>query len=224
MTWSVSLPSIDQVVEEQKNHDPIGRGYMRRGGIIYYRGRVWVPENLRVQIMRSCHEMPPFYHPGQKKTKAIIMRVFCWPNIDADVCRYLKGCLTCQRIRPGVEKLQGLWHPHRVTPVFDKVYLDTWHCVYDGVERCVVTMIDYATRWVECYVCSCGSPNSSEVALAFLLTWCCRFGFPLVVVTDNGTEFKKHFERLCASVGIEQVRTATYHPEANARSKRSIDT
>jgi hypothetical protein len=38
----------------------------------------------------------------------------------------------------------------------------------------------------------------------------------LVVITDNGSEFRKDFEQLCGSLGLEQIRTATYHPEANA--------
>jgi hypothetical protein len=76
-------------------------------------------------------------------------------------------------------------------------------------------MLDFATRWVECCIVS-GSPTSTETAQAFLLTWCCRFGFPRAVVTDNGVEFKLAFDRLCAQLGIQRVRTAVYHPEGNA--------
>jgi hypothetical protein len=216
MVWSFSFPQMEQISKMQRQYESEARGkpFMKKNGLIFYRNRVWVPRPLRNQIIQASHQMAPFFHPGYKKTRSIVMRVFCWPRIDEDVAAFVKGCLHCQRIRPGIERLQGLWRPHSAGGVFDKVYVDTWKCFYGGA-RCVLTMVDFATRWAEACLCS-ESPSSEEIAHRFLTTWCCRFGFPQTVVTDNGSEFKASFERLCAQLGVLHIRTAAYHPEGNA--------
>jgi hypothetical protein len=217
MVWTFSFPLMDEIKQAQQQfaHEARGKAYMVKDGCIFYRNRIWVPKSLRHRIIMASHQMAPYYHPGYKRTRSVVMRIFCWPRIDEDVASFVKGCLQCQRIRPGTERLQGLWRPHLSFGVFDKVYVDTWKCSY-GEPRCVVTMLDYSTRWAEGYVCSSSTPTAAEVAHGFLVSWCCRFGFPQVVVTDNGTEFKAAFERLCAQMEIQQIRTAVYHPEGNA--------
>jgi transposase InsO family protein len=216
MVWALQFPQLAEVQQLQSEFasQVQGKAFMRRDGWVYYRNRIWVPPPLRHRIIHASHSMAPYYHPGYKKTKSIIMRVFCWPRIDEDVAAYVKACLACQRIRPGTERLQGLLKPHPVVGVFDRVYIDTWKCTF-GQPRCVVTMLDYATRWVECCITS-PSPTSAETAQAFLTSWCCRYGFPQAVMTDNGAEFKLAFDRLCAQLGVQRVRTAVYHPEGNA--------
>jgi hypothetical protein len=225
MVWAFQFPELEEVKSLQAQHcrEARGKPFMAKDGLIFYRNRVWVPRPMRQRIIQACHQFAPYYHPGYKKTRSLVMRFFCWPRIDEDVAAFVKSCLHCQRIRPGLERLQGIWKPHSSTGVFDKVYVDTWKCEY-AQSRCVLTMIDFATRWAEVYSCSVPAPASDEIAHGFLTTWCCRFGFPKVVVTDNGTEFKAAFERLCAQLGIQHFGQPLITRRAMLRSRRSTVT
>jgi hypothetical protein len=45
----------------------------------------------------------------------------------------------------------------------------------------------------------------------------CRYGAPLEVVTDNGSEVKEAFDRLLKRLGIPQIRISPYNHHANGK-------
>lgn len=210
------LPTIEQVLQEQqKDSRPGTRGYITRGKVTYYRNAIWVPPNLRIQIIAACHLLPPFCHSGTKKTKSTILRIFNWPGLHEDVQKYIQGCLSCQRLRPGIERIQGLLKTHPIPGPFDVVYVDIWHCRFDGKAYSVLTMIDIATRWVEAETIS--QHTGDAVSECFLRCWVCRFGVPKVIVTDNEQAFASEIlKRLVSTLGTTQLRTTPYHPQGNA--------
>lgn len=80
-------------------------------------------------------------------------------------------------------------------------------------------MIDRRTSWLE------ATPIerilASDVADAFVRTWVARFGVPLKVTTDRGTQFESAlFNRLSNLLGFCRLRTTGYHPQANGKVER----
>ena len=210
------FPTMEMVREEQqRDPPPAGKGYAHSEGLVFYRGKVYVPPALRSQVMLAAHLMNPLVHSGTKKTKACVTRVFNWPLIDADITKFVRGCLPCQRIRPGIEVLQGALRHHEQTHLLEKVYIDTWECSIRKRKYLVLTMIDFATRWAEVAMLTDGS--SLDCARQFVSTWVCRFGVPGVIVTDKGSPFVgSAFSDACARLGIQSVRTSVAHPQGNA--------
>lgn len=52
-----------------------------------------------------------------------------------------------------------------------------------------------------------------------------RFGMPNVLVSDNGSQFvSTEFELFCTLNGIENLRTAPFHPQSNGQAERFVDT
>ncbi|MGH2622792.1 MAG: RNase H-like domain-containing protein, partial [Sphingobacterium sp.] len=150
-TSTEPIPSLQDIVQAQKSEFvPSSTGFAEKNGVIYYHGRVYVPSSFRTQVIASCHSIAPFHHPGIKKTKATIMRVFNWPNLHSDVASYLQSCLYCRRSRSGQERIQGLFKSHPIPEVFDTVYMDLWQCNYNGKNYTVLTLIDQCTKWSEC--------------------------------------------------------------------------
>ena len=212
---TTELPSIDEVLAAQKETDmPEGKGYFFRDGIWYFRNGIWVPPQLRQKIMAACHNLAPFRHPGVKRTKGLVARVFSWPNLHADITSYIRSCLICQQSRPGLDRLQGLFRAHPVPAPFQTVYLDYWSCEYQG-PKMVLTMIDPFTKWAECIPI----PNKSAkvVSSAFIRAWICRFGVPKTIITDNDKTFLSClFRGIANRLGTTTLRTTPYHPEGNA--------
>lgn len=81
-----------------------------------------------------------------RKTKTTIAKVFRWPAMDADIMQYVQSCLVCQRVRPGVEALQGIIRRHDPGGAFEKVYMDIWSVIIDSKHHSNLTMIDSLTR------------------------------------------------------------------------------
>jgi len=49
----------------------------------------------------------------------------------------------------------------------------------------------------------------------------CRHGFPRVLISDQGTEFRNKFlEEVCRKGAIDHRRTAPYHPQCNGLTER----
>ena len=65
-----------------------------------------------------------------------------------------------------------------------------------------LTMIDPVTGWIEIGVQRDCTPE--EVANIFTDEWLSRYPKPRKVIFDNGSEFKKEFQQLCAEYGIKQ--------------------
>ena len=218
--WStrvVEFPSVEDVRQAQEGEPPLwGKGYAKSDeGVIFYRGRMYVPPSLRQRIIDAAHQMNPLVHGGIRKTKATIYRVFNWPLMHQEVTKFVHGCLPCQRVRPGIEALQGALSRHQQTHIVEKVYVDVWSVHFGSRVVHCLTMIDYATRWAEVAILK---EETTACALeAFMITWVSRFGVPAVLVTDKGAIFTAAaFSAACARWGIHVVRTSVMHPQGNA--------
>ena len=65
-----------------------------------------VPAEYRKQILERAHISPEAgCHQGIARTKMKINRVFAWPNDGAEIESYVRGCLTCARIAPGLKRM-----------------------------------------------------------------------------------------------------------------------
>ncbi len=196
--------------EQQKFQVPAGPWYRVHDGVIHYRSRVWVPPHFRDSVIHACHGVSPFLHPGTKKTEAAIQKVFCWKGLHADVERFARACLTCQRIRPGTEHLQGMLKSHSATEVLEKVYMDLWTCSVGHNSFVLLTMIDFTTKWAEYAILP--DKTAASVAEGFFGTWICRFGVPKVIFTDQESCFMSEvLGLLCARMGVKALRSAVYH-------------
>jgi hypothetical protein len=80
-TANAALPTIGEVLSKQRTRlPPLGRGYIYREGITYYRNGIWVPEGLRGRILDGCHVCFPDWHCGARKTKTRILKVWNCPT------------------------------------------------------------------------------------------------------------------------------------------------
>ena len=107
--------------------------------------RPYVPEGFRRTVFDALHKLS---HPGIRATQKLLTARYVWPKINADVRRWSRTCLQCQRSKI---------HRHNTAPLatfatpdhrFDMVHIDlvgplppSQGYVY------LLTCIDRFTRW-----------------------------------------------------------------------------
>lgn len=212
----VTIPSLDEIIgQQQKEYPPEGYNYIKKDGVIYHLTKIWVPPSKRIAVIERFHNLALYYHPGVKKTVSMIRKVFSWSGIQVDVTKYIKSCLECQRLRPGIEKLQGKVNSHLVEGPFDRIFLDVYEFTVDNRRIKVLTIIDSLTRWAEAQLLQ--KADAQEVAETFLKTWVCRFGCPQVIKTDHATILSGQvMRRLTQIIGTKLEISTVAHPDGNA--------
>ncbi|GFS80387.1 putative gypsy-29-i nvi [Nephila pilipes] len=92
----------------------------------------------------------------------------------------------------------------------DLIQLDT---NFAGFRYCL-TIIDRYSRYPEAIPLP--DIRADTVADNLLKGWIARFGTPLVITTDQGTQFEAQlFQELSKLIGFKRNRTTSYHPQAN---------
>lgn len=63
--------------------------------------------------------------------------------------------------------------------------------------------------------------TAAEIAKAFVNNWVFVYGPPKKLLSDNGTQFTSlTFQSICKILGIQNLFTTTYHPQANGQVER----
>jgi transposase InsO family protein len=98
------------------------------------------------------------------------------------------------------------------------VALDTFEEHINGTRRYVVTFIDLHTRFGFAFATT---SHASKAAADFFALCQSVFPFPFTfVLTDNGSEFKKHFSAALLDLHLTHYHTRPRTPKQNAHSER----
>jgi hypothetical protein len=77
------------------------------------RGRaIVVPERVRNEILRQCHDYALAGHLGVRSTKARVAAQYWWPHLGRDCEAYVKNCVSCNRRSP-YGKCKTRYKPYR---------------------------------------------------------------------------------------------------------------
>jgi cleavage and polyadenylation specificity factor subunit 1 len=178
-----------------------------------------LPETVRKGIFRQFHNLA---HSNWKISSRIILSRFTWPHAKKDIKRWCQECTECQKNKV-TRHIKTT--PHSIQDPsgrFTHVHMDIvgpLKPVDDSINRFIISFIDRATNWVEATPVS--SITAKEVAKTFISTWFSRFGTPLYLTTDRGSQFESElFHELSTSLGFTRLRTTAYHPQSNGKIER----
>lgn len=189
-------------------------------GLLYHQGLPVPPYPQRFEIMRLAHT--DMGHRSARPVTSVIRSHFWWPTLSKDVAAFIKNCAAC-RDRP---KLPRAVRPLQPIPFANK--LQRWGLDCGVISRSVsprgfVLAVEYHTKWVEA-VPLVGPPDSGVIARFFRDNILARYGPPLLVICDNGSEFSGEFDRLCAEHNVLKRPGAAYHPQGNGLAERMVQT
>ena len=155
-------------------------------------------------------------HPGAKFATRLIHQQYVWPNMSRDIAFWCKMGAACQQSE--VTRHNKFLPKHFVTSNarFNHLHLYLVGS-FDNSQGFshVLTIIDRYSRWPEAIPIS--DTAAPTVARAFYNNWICRYpGAPTTITTDQGAQFESRlFIELLLILGINRVRTTSYHPASN---------
>ena len=179
--------------------------------------RPLVPLSWRRTVFDSLHSLS---HPGIRATQKLITSRFVWPGINADVRRWTRSCVQCQRAKIQRHSTAPLASFRIPDARFDVIHIDLVGPLPSSHGYTyLLTCVDRFTRWPEAIPLTC--ITAEAVAHAFLSDWISRFGVPSTIVTDRGRQFESQvWNSLMTLLGSRRARTTAYHPQTNGMVER----
>ena len=179
----------------------------------------YLPENLR---FISYHILHDTIHQGPQKSFELVAAKYFWPNMKADIKRWVQSCPKCQQCKVSRHNRMNLqcfpFNPRRMS----NIHIDLIGPLPETLEghRYVVAIRDRGTGFL--VTSAIYNKHSSTVLSAFRSSFISIFGVPSVIVTDNGGEFRSfEFDEFCSQLGIQHNYTTAYHPQANGLVERT---
>ena len=177
--------------------------------------KIWLPDSLIQQVMSFYHNSILSGHMSASKTLQRVASRFWFHGIRRKVLNYVKNCKTCQLVKPSQSYKVGIGRSHQATSPWDSVSVDLMGPYVKGYKGCqflLVVVCNY-TKYVELFGLR---RATARIIIDRLWRMCLKWGFPSVIISDNGSQFKsKAFQSFCTSLGIKSYMIATAHPRAN---------
>lgn len=175
-----------------------------------------VPEILRSEILTLCHDSIFSAHFGIKKTTMKIKEHFHWYRMREDIKQHIRQCPSCCKLRKTINNNHAALQNYHVGYPMDRVALDVMGPFPKSKNgnRFILVIGDHFTRWMEAYPL----PNqySHIVAEKLVNEFVSRFGIPLEIHTDQGTNFQSNlFQELCRLLDIHKTKSTPFHPSSN---------
>jgi cleavage and polyadenylation specificity factor subunit 1 len=179
--------------------------------------RPFMPAPLRQRIFNQYHGLS---HPGIKQTLNLIKTRYFWPRMSNQIKKLAKTCIACQTSK--VTK-------HNITPIgafptqserFEHVHIDLVGPLPTSAGYTyLLTCLDRFSRFPEAIPLT--NITATTVAEAFLLHWIARYGVPVTITTDRGSQLESaHFNSILQMLGIKRIRTTAFHPQSNGILER----
>ncbi|GFT48817.1 transposon Ty3-I Gag-Pol polyprotein [Nephila pilipes] len=179
--------------------------------------RPFVPKMFRREIFNNLHTLS---HPGVRASLKMVAERYVWPSMRQDVVLWARTCLQCQRAKVSRHTRSEIGKFELPSSRFEHIHIDLVGPLppSEGFRYCL-TCVDRFSKWPEAFPLV--EISAEAVANTFYTGWISRFGPPLRLTTDQGTQFEASlFDALSKFLGTEKRHTTPYHPAANGQVER----
>ncbi|UYV73811.1 K02A2.6-like [Cordylochernes scorpioides] len=177
---------------------------------IFLENRMVIPKSLHERVLQILHES----HAGTNKMKMMARSSIWWPGMDSSIEIITKNCRTCLSNESLPPQRTESW-PKYAGP-WRRVHMD----YFNFKNKLFLLAVDSFSSWVEV---SEVPSTSAYFCINFMRNCIARYGFPQVVVSDNGPPFfSSDFGDFLSKNGISHVTSPPYHPQSNGQAEVSV--
>ena len=179
-----------------------------------------VPDVLKNDILKLCHDNFTGAHLGEQKTWVKLNNRFYWENSFAETINYVKSCPVCAKIKNPPANRAHLAPITDFKKPFDKVAVDILELSQTNTgNKYVVVFTDYLTKWVEAFPLR--NMTAESVAKVFINEIITRHSAPSELLSDQGANFmSKLIKAICNYFKINKINTAPYNPKCDGLVER----
>ena len=200
--------------------------FIDEDGVIYRRRKygghqLMVPASLVDRVIGLNHDPITAGHPGRNRTLGILCLRFYWPGMRRDVEAYVQRCHTCQQTKPRHEFRAPMGDVSEPTSPFEVVGMDICGPFpkTENGNRYLLTFVDHLTHYPEAIPIK--QMTAEECGRAYATHIIARHGSGSKLISDQGKNFTSAFFReTCKILGVRQIFTTAYHPQANGKIER----
>lgn len=211
---------------ELQKHPLQPKDFRVDGDLVFYQDRLYVPPNLRSEIVYSRHDSVLGGHPGRARTFDLMHRDYSWPGMRRFIRAYCSSCDVCQRNRNERHSPYGLLQPLAIPErpwkaiAMDFIVKLPRSRGYDSIW----VVVDRLTRAAH-FIPIEESTDSSELVRIYLANVFKHHGFPESILSDRGPTFvSSFFSNLMKLVGSKMTPSTAYHPQTDGLTERSNQT
>jgi len=190
--------------------------------LILYNNLIYIPDQLRLDILTRYHEKPAAGHFGVKRTLELISRNFWWPKMEDDVKNFVKSCETCMRNKKSRHRKFGLLQPLDVPERPWKSIEIDFLCGLPPSKGNTVIMVvvDRFSKMIHLIPFK-DIPNSVQTAKAFINNIYKLHGLPYDIITDRGSQFTSElWQEFLFLLNIKSKIATTDHHETVGQVER----
>src|SRR5260221_7136766 len=172
---------------------------------LWYEGHIYVPEPLRLQLIRNHHDHPTAGHFGHRKTIDLICWSCHWPGLTQMVKQYIQSCTVFARSKANRHKPYGFLKQLPIPP-------RPWESIsMDFIEQlpaseghtAILVIVDCLTKQ-SLFIPTHNSIDSPELAQLFLTHVFSKHSTPSHITSDCRSEFVSHsFQSLVKLLWME---------------------
>ena len=205
------------------------RSYHTINDVLYYNSggslRVYVPAapGLRDDILREFHCTSIAGHYGAPKVMAAVQQWYFWPNMSADVTRFVQACPVCQLKKSTPQPRVHVYPLPVPSKPFTHITLD-WVLVQPSAGRknkhdSLLNVIDRFTKYAIVIPCSKAS-GTHVMCEALWKEVFAVYGLPESITGDRDTRLTaKEMRALCRFLTVQMKLSVAYHPQTDGQSE-----
>ena len=184
-----------------------------------------LPRKYKDVVLTQLHDHPMSGHMGVRRTTYRIQCRYYWYRMKSDIQFWVRTCIPCQARDAHGRKARARLKQYVVGTRWERVGTDICGPFSRSRKnnRFILVITDYFSKYTEAYAI----PNieAKTVADKFVREWVCRYGCPMQLHSDQGTNYQSAlFIEVCKLLGIEQTRTTAYHPQSDGQPERFMST
>lgn len=184
--------------------------------------RLFVPRQLRSEVLQWGHSTHLTCHPGIQRTREFLRRRFWWESLNKDVQEFVKACPVCNRNKSSNQAPAGLLHP---LPVPHRPWSHVSLDFVTGLppsqgHTAILTVVDRFSKMAH-FISLPKLPSAKETAEVVLRDVFRLHGLPVDVVSDRGPQFTSVFwKEFCTLIGATASLSSGFHPQSNGQTER----
>ena len=180
------------------------------------------PLAIRNVILTTAHDNLLSGHFGDKRTLARVRENFYWFGLPVDVRQWCKTCEICAGRKQPPKRPHHALIQDPVGEPLQRIAVDILGPLDPPTamgNRYILVLVDYLTKWSEAFPLE--NQTSETVAKVIVEQFCCRFGIPSQLHSDQGRQFEAQlFKEMCDLLGIRKSRTTALHPQSDGQTER----